>query len=1618
MGEKTQGGINMPDKESFTFSDKLRKSKSVPLSKRLPSIVGGQNKQKRTLVQRAQRDLPFILVAALALLLLPFLSRTGSDDIASTDNIAWNTLGGDETSFAEGGGAEIMPAGTMKDPLDWIIGARSDVEKTAATVGTDASKSAYGSETGSRSNYGKTYGTGDGSSYGRSKSSSYSGTTSTKKPAKSDYNSSRKGYEETYTTRTTKKPATEKYKQTRAAVRKSFERKGTDINRALRLSQLPSGKGGSGVSHALPLGQGPGRTPNTSFREGIRPVALQPMEAHGGVGRSMTGENLYAEAARSIREMNAGGPAKQNLLAAQMRDVDGQLTPEGPGGFGAGASVRPGAGGNGPGNNNGYNIGKPWWWDMMQARSQKMWDLLYYKPREIFWNNIYNYMSQLMNCLATGNKDGDVSTMFGKKAGTDDYICKKEGIPSLQDYMEYGQHSTQTKEGGKETGYSISPKEWFDLCGEGNYVKDPSSRKSFWKVRFECVGLDYGAFKSWFKAKEYGADCFKVNSDPMELTYTVTKNGKDRERLENKAVIALVAKVKDPNAKAEKHFGHILEAQRNFYYSLKDQEIVIYAQMGNKFSMTQEEARSLYNPDICSLTKIIAFVPRADKGAVENNLERANFTKEFDSDAYHKKHPQVVDRDGNPELFYGVGEGVAKFVHGDRVNNWARFRGQIEAARKVCNGEYAGDDDKAHSTTADVHPLTYNSIFDIADFVSQDGLLNSGVKKNSLKICSLWGEKPKFAKFINNVACEDCANTSCIKQVDILDNVTFKAKISNSKDKHVYAVLIDHIDQQTKAKVTTIADFGASGSAGGRTCTEGTNDCTYEFNIDIATLGLNPNGLMTGEVKTLPSNYSPTPAVTSGDARVTTSQAIDANYRQNTDINAKLKQEYDECVEGCKTVEGRTSKTRTTVDGKVTETVTTMSEAECKIKCHTQFVQGDQTGLNGSSSESGVQTARGSGMIFWIVAEGDVTFKVQEGGDLAGNLWSVKIEDLIESTKAVMFEVCRYRWCNGIGRCNARPQDQAQEFCVEDGKLFSSEKVTINGKVYNIKTTEAPFGPASSPSPYPKCDNLCRGTDGLHECDKERIPEDPPICLNGEDGCDYPVKPCHGCCIYNDINYKSVILEDGNHYIIDATENACTNAKEQCTVAAWSEENGKFAVYSMEDYDPTKLPLIPEDNRFLKAKWKNSYEVGLSTEYTEDYTNEFELIKQQSKNYRYNKERNTDPQLFKLFPLLKLPDEIELNLVETCNICKKSMYDNADVRAHEKVITEVSEKMESCFRQVQKIESALGSNDEDVKTLKSIYFYGYASKRGSHKPKELLGANGSKKYNVGCTTSGADPDKTETDEDDERWGYCNKALSEDRNLYIMDKVLGKIGKEFEISVSKEKDYTTPKLLKGFTNTKGPVNRTRGSATFRLIKQPKASGDEFAFISYPCGSDGAPAKTHYNTIESQAEDRYVLITPIKDETKDYCVTRMTCDNSKAEMTAIEKRIKTKLKNKGITSLPLAVVTPPTGSLTVTEDNDSSILDEEIAESDTGELRGITLTISGLHDCASPDNKGEIFAATCNHWYKQSNEYLGITTAGNINNVADTISRKNQLLNRYPQARKWFADNEPEILTSRI
>ena len=366
-------------KDSFTFSDKLKKSKTLPLSKRIPSRVGGEVKAKRTFFERAQRDLPFIIVAALALLLLPFLSRESGD--IDTPSVVWGD-GSDgyieDFNKPESAEGEIALS-SYRNPLDLIIrhGEEDGTAKdTIDTYGTDAEGSESSSE--------------------YSQSSSYDS---------EDYSSS---------------PATSRYGKTvKRTVRNSLNRVPTAIG-SLRAGSMVSPGTGSSISHSIPLGS---RVKDAAAKvqgPGVRPVALQPLQA-AGKGRKSAGDPLYAEAARSIGAMNKPG-AKQALMEAQLADVDGKPLGDtkAAGAPGAGPN-RPGAAGN-LANNWNHTPLKPWWWDMMQKRSQMRWELWHYNWEKMASDSLIKLTAGLASCLIAGSPDFSVGHFLGTP-GTKNYKC-------------------------------------------------------------------------------------------------------------------------------------------------------------------------------------------------------------------------------------------------------------------------------------------------------------------------------------------------------------------------------------------------------------------------------------------------------------------------------------------------------------------------------------------------------------------------------------------------------------------------------------------------------------------------------------------------------------------------------------------------------------------------------------------------------------------------------------------------------------------------------------------------------------------------------------------------------------------------------------------------------------------------------------------------------------------------------------------------------------------------------------------------------------------------------------------------------------------------------------------
>ena len=474
-------------KDSFTFSDKLKKSKTLPLSKRIPSRVGGEVKAKRTLFERAQRDLPFIIVAALALLLLPFLSRETGD--IETPSVVWGD-GGDtyieDFNKPQSSEGEIALS-SFRNPLDLII--------------------RHGEKDGSAKDTVDTYGSGSEESEG----SSYS--------ERSSYGS------EDYST----SPATSRYGKTvKRSVRNSINRVPTAIG-SLRAGSMVSPGGASSIGHKMATGSRAKDAAPKVQGPGVRPVALQPLQA-AGKGRDLTGDALYAEAARSIGAMNTPG-AKQALMEAQLKDVDGKPLGETKSAGAAAAAGKPGAGGS-PSNNWGHKAITPWWWDMMKQRAQKRWELWHYNWEKMASDSLIKLTAGLASCLITGSNDFAVGKFLGDYRGDDNVLCVGEGGKEV--FISFNDFIDRLKvAGGKDgSGSAVQQGDWYAMCEKAGGVADfkgASGYKSPLDVRLRCLGIRLSDIKNKYETKK-DVICDGLYSDPMYINISVTKNSKVKQK--------------------------------------------------------------------------------------------------------------------------------------------------------------------------------------------------------------------------------------------------------------------------------------------------------------------------------------------------------------------------------------------------------------------------------------------------------------------------------------------------------------------------------------------------------------------------------------------------------------------------------------------------------------------------------------------------------------------------------------------------------------------------------------------------------------------------------------------------------------------------------------------------------------------------------------------------------------------------------------------------------------------------------------------------------------------------------------------------------------------------------
>lgn len=430
----------MPEekKESFTFSDKIKNSKSAApasFANRISSKIGSNGRPKKTLFERTKRDAPFFIAALVALLLLPFLykysGQVNEEAIiapSSEDTIFDPERYGFDTAITDPDGEIAQLSG--RDPLSLIKGWGSDEDS-----------------------------------------------------AETSYDYDRSGLEDSsssYTSSPTTETTTNIYRRTAApATRAAVRRSTTKIKEMGRAAMASAGGGlnitpwgGSLKGAAKKVGAPTPVTPP-------KPVSLQPLQAAGRPQRGYFGMGAGEQARRSAQALTKGD-AMQALRDAQYAPIK----PGRVGGLAAGES-RIGGGPSDLKHGFGYKGILPWWWDLMKTRSQMEWEKRFNRKWDwIGWADklAQNILGGLINCLITGEDDGAMGEMFGASgegAQQEGCKCGKSMIGSVPASAPAGlslKDWCKSKEAKEQYGC-----EWQGAKATGG---------GFWKTRADCIGFN------------------------------------------------------------------------------------------------------------------------------------------------------------------------------------------------------------------------------------------------------------------------------------------------------------------------------------------------------------------------------------------------------------------------------------------------------------------------------------------------------------------------------------------------------------------------------------------------------------------------------------------------------------------------------------------------------------------------------------------------------------------------------------------------------------------------------------------------------------------------------------------------------------------------------------------------------------------------------------------------------------------------------------------------------------------------------------------------------------------------------------------------------------------------
>ena len=451
----------MPEekKEKFTFSDKIKNSKPAGNKSfaKSSSKIGRDGKPKATLFERTRRDAPFFIAALVALLLLPFLYKYSGQ--ASEEQLL--TPGSEQTDFdPERYGFDTA---MIEDPDGQI----------AQLAGRDSLSLIKGFGANQEEDYGR-------DDMDLDASASYDGSAEGEYAAEK-HSSSDMDVEEN-TTNIYKRRAG---RATRAAFRRT--KIGALSPAGLRRpggSRLGINNWGGGL-------KGAAKKVGPSAPAGApKPVSLQPLRAAGS--RSTFGQGGAAAARRSKDNMGKANPIEA------LRDS--YVKPVGPsqsGGLNLFATNGPGGGSGKLSRNINITPGKePWWWDMMKTRMQKEWEARFQRKWDwIKWADklAQNILGGILNCLITGNDDGDMGKMFGYGAGGGgkDPTCCGYSAKKLKpmygeiDNLEAWCTSVTRKKIAKDLG--------LNSCEEYKGGTPKGESAGFFGARLNCLGSYGGA---------------------------------------------------------------------------------------------------------------------------------------------------------------------------------------------------------------------------------------------------------------------------------------------------------------------------------------------------------------------------------------------------------------------------------------------------------------------------------------------------------------------------------------------------------------------------------------------------------------------------------------------------------------------------------------------------------------------------------------------------------------------------------------------------------------------------------------------------------------------------------------------------------------------------------------------------------------------------------------------------------------------------------------------------------------------------------------------------------------------------------------------------------------------